>query len=109
MNYVKQLPFEPPVLTRLSKLIDLLLSSEIDPTKIVLFGSYARAEYKVTSDLDILVLTDCEVPRTIRGELCSQFEELNSDLIFYTNEAFSNSECLFVKQVKKEGILLWES
>ena len=44
---------------------------------IILFGSYARGEEKATSDLDILLLTEQEIPREIRGGLSSECEEKN--------------------------------
>lgn len=74
---------------------------------IILFGSYARADEKATSDIDLLVITGGETERLLRGELCSKFEEENVDLVFYTAEQFTESQCLFVKRVKEEGIVLW--
>lgn len=90
-------------------LVDLLLEKVPGLSKVILFGSYARYEQKATSDLDILALTVWETPRETRGELCSVFNEYNADLIFYTNQSFESSSCLFVTQVKRDGILLWKS
>lgn len=75
---------------------------------IILFGSYARGEEKSTSDLDILVLTEQEISREIRGGLSSEFEEENIDLLFYTMKQFELSDCLLVSQIRKEGIVIWK-
>ena len=75
---------------------------------IVLFGSYARGEETLTSDMDILVITEKPMERVLRGELCSKLEEERIDLVFYTLEQFKGSDCLFVNQIKQEGIILWK-
>jgi predicted nucleotidyltransferase len=77
--------------------------------RIILFGSYARMEYHVGSDLDLLVLTDCEISREQRGHLHSVFEEQGADLVFYTVSEIQESTCHFVKEIRKEGVLLWKS
>lgn len=85
-----------------------LLKEELDSLHyIILFGSYARGDEKATSDLDLLVLTEQEISREIRGGLCSEFEEENMDLIFYTMKQFEDSDCLLVSEVRKEGIVIW--
>lgn len=109
MNYVDCLPYSLQTKQKLNALVKLIQESQIIPTMIVLFGSYARAEYKVGSDLDILILSDDEIPRELRGELCSRFEELNSDLVFYTNDVFYESNSLLVQQIRRDGVLLWKN
>ena len=109
MCYIANLPYTDTIKEKLHVLIDLLMSSCVKCTKIVLFGIYARMEQRVGSDLDILALTDIEVCREVRGELCSKFDELGSDLIFYTNRVFEDSNSLLLQHIKKEDILLWEN
>lgn len=85
------------------------LKEEVEGIRyIILFGSYARGEEKATSDLDILVLAEQEIPREIRGGLSSEFEEENIDLVFYTMKQFEASDCLLVSQIRKEGIVVWK-
>lgn len=74
---------------------------------IILFGSFARMEQTIHSDIDLMAITDGVPDRLLRGDLCSEFEEEKIDLIFYDKEVFSKSNCLLVSQVKKEGIVLW--
>ncbi|MSS64518.1 nucleotidyltransferase family protein [Velocimicrobium porci] len=86
-----------------------LLTKKIETLQyIILFGSYARGEETATSDIDILVITEKPTERFLRGELCSELEEEQVDLIFYTLNQFRSSDCLFVRQVKKEGVVLWK-
>ena len=108
-SYVEYLPFDNSVKQQLHVLIQLILDCKIDCSRIVLFGSYARVEQTAHSDLDILVLTSNEIPREVRGSLCSKFDELNADLIFYQEDIFKNSDKLLVKLIKREGVLLWKS
>lgn len=107
--YVEQLPFSDKVKASLGSLVQMIVDARFDCEKIVLFGSYARAEQTAASDFDILVLSHQNVPREIRGELCSRFEERNSDLIFYCSSDFESSDALLVRKIKKEGVLLWKN
>lgn len=108
MNYIEQLPYPLSVKKRLAYFVEELQMIH-HLTMIVLFGSYARMEQTVKSDLDILAITEGEVPREIRGKLCSLFEENDADLIFYTAEQFGESDCRLVREIRKEGILLWKN
>jgi predicted nucleotidyltransferase len=102
------LPFDENIKKKLQKLIAILISL---PTinRIILFGSYAKMEYHVGSDLDLLVLTDSEISREQRGHLHSVFEEQGADLVFYTVSEMRDSTCYLVKEIRKDGILLWEA
>jgi predicted nucleotidyltransferase len=89
---------------RIQQLLEKLNTIEY----IILFGSYARGEERATSDMDLMVITENEVDRVLRGGLCSKFDEMHMDLIFYTLEKFKSSDCLLVNQVKQEGIVIWK-
>lgn len=109
MNNIAVLPFSEVVKAKLTFLVESVLREIPECEKIVLFGSYARMEQKIGSDLDILILTKKEIERDRRGELYAVFEENNADIVFYTKEIFDKSEKLLVQQIKKEGILLWKN
>lgn len=108
INNIDVLPFSEKIKNKLKHLVKIIFDLQIDCTRIVLFGSYARAEEKVNSDLDILVLTDAEVDRTVRGEACSMFDECGADLVFYTNRRFEESGALIVSEIRRDGVLLWQ-
>lgn len=82
-------------------------------SRIILFGSCARNELRVGSDLDLLILTLRPVPRELRGELCGILAEekngIATDLVFYTEEEFGRSGCRLVREIRKDGRILWES
>lgn len=54
MNTIMELPYSDDIKNKLNYLVSLVLDSDIECKKIVLFGSYARMEQKIDSDLDIL-------------------------------------------------------
>lgn len=108
-DYVEMLPFLAYVKKDLRGLVDRLLGIEVEYSKIVLFGSYARLEEKVGSDYDILALTKTPVSREVHSELCSEFKEKNTDLIFFTDSEFSKSDSLLANQIRKDGVLLWKN
>lgn len=92
----------------LKEQIQMLRENLPDLNYIILFGSYARGEERAESDMDLLVLTHKESERQVRGELCSQLEEKQVDLVFYTQDIFQSSHCLLVQQVRQEGIVIWK-
>ena len=107
MNNIQILPFSMYVKEKLSKLLAYATHRSDDITEAVLFGSYARCDYKAGSDVDILFLTTCELDREIRGDIASFFEENNADAVFYVKNDFIGSDCMLSTQIKKDGVLLW--
>lgn len=106
--YVEFLPFDAMLKDKLKTLLDFLLKLP-EMSRVVLFGSYARMDYKAGSDFDILVLTSEEISREERGHLSSIFEERGADLVFYTEQQFEESNCRFVQEIRKDGLLLWKN
>jgi predicted nucleotidyltransferase len=85
--------------------------------KLILFGSYARNDAELESDIDILILTDysdAEI-RKIRNELVktSSFLDLKYEKVFsflvVNNEDFNKySEFVpFYQNIQSEGIPFW--
>lgn len=44
-----------------------LIGERFNPERVVLFGSYARGEADVNSDVDLLVVMDSDLPRFEQG------------------------------------------
>lgn len=109
MDTIIKLPYSDEIKNRLNYLVNLVLDSGIECEKIVLFGSYARMEQKIDSDLDIFVLSDEQIPREKRGYLASVFEENNADIVFCTTSIFDTSDSLLYKNIRKDGVLLWKN
>lgn len=107
VSNISKLPFLDSMKNKIQMLIDYALSKSNKIQKIILFGSTARAERKVTSDLDILFITYCLEDRYIKGDIASFYDMHNADAVFYSEDQLRDSECLFVRQVRKDGVLLW--
>lgn len=78
---------------------------------IILFGSCARCDVEYNSDVDLLVLSKNELDRNmkadIRAELCENPALSNVDIVFYTISMFKESDSLLVKNIRKDGYILW--
>lgn len=79
---------------------------------IVLFGSCARGNLDINSDVDLLVITkniiDREIKMDLDHELDEEQEGVSTDIVFYDLETYLRSECLLIKEIKKHGKILWE-
>ena len=109
MSNVSKLPFPDSMKNKIQMLIDYALSKSNKIQKIILFGSTARADQKVTSDIDLLFITLGLEDRYVKGDIASFYDMHNADAVFYSEDQFSESDCLFVRQVRKDGILLWKN
>lgn len=107
MSNVSKLPFSDSMKNKIQMLIDYALSKSNKIQKIALFDSLARADQKVTSDIDLLLLTSGLEDRYVKGDIASFCDMHNADAVFYSEDQFRDSECLFVRQVRKNGILQW--
>lgn len=84
--------------------------------KIILYGSYARGDFNNSSDVDIMILTDCtfeeiEEYRDIISDIAFDIELENGIVIspIIKNIDKYNARVNFVpfyKSVKKEGVVL---
>ncbi len=53
------------------------LKSELPVSKVILFGSKARGQGDVYSDIDILVITSCPITTNLRGIVSEKLAEIN--------------------------------
>ena len=83
--------------------------------KIILYGSYARGTQNADSDIDVMIiLKNIEINHEKVGvigilltEMKEQFNVLIS-MIPVTFQRYSESQRLFYKNVRKEGIVIYE-
>ena len=92
-----------------------IIVSQIDPDQIILFGSYARGDYRDDSDIDILVLK-----KGIKGErkLASSiykafYKKIHKpvDVIVMDYDKYqklSDTVGFIYKIIKKEGEVIYE-
>ena len=87
-------------------LIDYIVQkivSEIQPEKIILFGSYARGDYTQGSDLDLFIIKDSDEPsRMIRRKVDALLRgrKFSVDLI-----VISLTDCLVTNKNRKTSAL----
>lgn len=87
---------------RLDTVLELIETASITYDEIGIFGSYARDEYKATSDIDICIVTDNKPHMRISGELREQAEELRVDIIFVSHDFINNSQEPMALQLRKD-------
>lgn len=96
------------------------LTRNIKPYRIILFGSFARAEFNENSDIDLLVVLDTnKMPENFRERSQNYLsvsrllrdieEEIPLDLLVFTKpefEKFISLDSLFSKEIIKKGEVL---
>jgi predicted nucleotidyltransferase len=100
------------------QLIDYIIKKivkAIDPEKIILFGSYARGDYKKDSDLDLFIIKDGNhnsrmMRRKIDGLLWGR--EFSLDLFVKKTEEvdwnFRAKNPFYIYHIFKDGKVLYE-
>lgn len=105
----------PPVNQQLLETIVQHMLKVGSPLKIVLFGSYARGDAHADSDIDLLVIEDCDVPRYKRSPkyyLALKDILPPQDIVVWTpNEAYEWREVpnAFITTALREGKVLYEA
>lgn len=103
------------IVTEIVERVKSLLKENI--YKIVLYGSYARGDFDVESDIDIIIIMDCK-----KEDICSYRKQISkaasriglendieiSLLLRDKNTYEQNGDVLpFYKNIQKEGIALY--
>ncbi len=90
------------------------ISYSYSPDKIILFGSYAKGNPDVTSDLDLLIIKDSALPRYKRGLEVRRLlfgSMIPIDLLVYTPreiEEQKNRKYSIVHEVLNTGKVIYE-
>lgn len=87
---------------RLSKVLHLIKEYDIDYEEIGIFGSYARGDYKITSDIDFCIIANNRPNRVISGSLREDAELLGADIVYVTREYFDKDASVFAENLRKE-------
>ncbi len=83
------------------------------PQRIILFGSYARGNYRPESDVDLLVVMETTL-KPVQQEIaiCQQIEyHFGLDLLVYTPTFLAERLALgdsFVREITSQGKVLYE-
>ena len=104
-------------LTVLEQVTNTISKLDLPLSKIILFGSVARGDYTIASDIDLAVITTTTISRVYRKavtQAIAEFEDIDSMLeinCFYaTDESLTSANhwsdlCTYIKN---EGIVLWQ-
>lgn len=88
--------------------------TNVNPEKVILFGSYAYGSPGEDSDLDILVIKDSTLPRheRVKGILRHlRGLKIPIDVVCYTPnevEHWRETEAAFITQILRKGRVLYE-
>lgn len=80
--------------------LKLIQDSGIQFDEVGVFGSYARGEYKGSSDIDFCIITDRRPCRAVSGALREEAELLGADLIFMTPDSFREGDSQITKNMQ---------
>ena len=79
--------------------------------KIILFGSAAREDLGLISDIDLIVIMESDKNFIDRlAEFYQEIQPRNADILIYTPAEFSQmkNENLFIRHILKEGKVIYE-
>lgn len=79
-----------------------IIETDIVFLSIGVFGSYARNEYKATSDIDMCIIVPELPSREIKGYLYEEADMLHMDLIFVTEEYFKTDMSRFTCNLRRD-------
>ena len=94
--------------------VTAMIVDKIQPDKIILFGSYAKGNYNDSSDIDLIIVKQSELPKPYR---CLEIQKLfyrsliPIDIKFYTPVEYNldlNNKYSFLSSVIKESTVLYE-
>jgi len=90
------------------------IANQLQPVKIILFGSFARGDYNTVSDLDLCVIMKSAADwftRTYEFKQKVEYSELDIEPHIYTEEEFAKmikNENPLAMHILKEGKVLYE-
>ena len=97
---------------KIKEVIDRIVKN-INPEKIILFGSYASGNPGEDSDLDILVIKEMKMPRYKRSREVKKHlrgMKIPIDVIVYTKKEVKeckDTKTAFISQAIKQGKVLY--
>lgn len=87
---------------REQKACEVIKSKGLQNCTVGVFGSYARGNYTVMSDIDICIITDEVLPRIVKGELSEELELLGCDATFILKDYFVNGTDRFAQELRQD-------
>ncbi len=87
---------------RMQKVLALIAEYNIEYEEIGVFGSYARGDYKITSDIDFCIITENRPGRRVSGSLREDAELERADIIYVTRDYFNSNPSVFAENLRKD-------
>ena len=69
---------------------------------VEIFGSYARNDYKASSDIDFCIIVPEKPERWMMGALREELEMLHADVVFVTPQYFEHDNSKFTQQLRRD-------
>ena len=97
---------------KINEIVDRIVMN-VQPEKIILFGSYAYGEPNEDSDLDILVVKKMDIPRYKRAKEVKKYLrgiKIPVDVIVYTQEEIDDwkgVKTAFINDIIEKGEILY--
>ena len=85
----------------------------INPEKIILFGSYADGKPNEDSDIDLLIIQNTDAPinkRALEVRRCLRGSKIPMDILVYTVDEFKDqltSKYSFISNITEKGKVLY--
>lgn len=90
---------------RKEKVLNLIHSYNLQYSAIGLFGSYARNEYKGTSDIDFFIVGD-KPDAYVSGNLREDADMLGADIVFISEDTLKNGNSLLAREIRRDMIII---
>jgi len=97
---------------KINEVVERIVSN-VNPEKVILFGSYAEGNFDDNSDLDILVVKDMDIPRYKRSRKIRKYlrgVKVPIDLLVYSQkeiDEWKDNEHAFISKVLENGEVLY--
>lgn len=82
--------------------VECILNSDLEFSELGIFGSYARGDYKATSDIDFYAIVTEHPDRVLSGNLRQDLEDMGADLVYIRKD----SDSLLSKEIRRDGVKL---
>ncbi|NLZ80186.1 MAG: nucleotidyltransferase domain-containing protein [Clostridiales bacterium] len=98
------------IIEAINKIIDMNIENL---SEIILFGSCAKLDIRVGSDIDLLIVTESDITdRLFKSQIIDNLDDLESgievDPVFATEDTLRKSEQRLFAYIRKEGIVMWK-
>lgn len=87
---------------RETKVLELIKSYNIVFSEVGVFGSYARNDFKASSDIDFCIITESRPDRRTSGSLREEAELLGADIVYVTPLYFTTDDSLFARNLRRD-------